>query len=510
MLAKLYSGAVVGLDAIPITVEVDIASTGLPSLTIVGLPDKAVEESRERVRSAIKNSGAQYPIRRMIINLAPADLPKAGPSYDLPIAIGILKASGQIETIPDTVLFLGELSLDGSVRHTNGILPIVVMAKEQGFSTVFLPVEDAQEGAVIDGIAIIPVSSLLSLMRHLSGTEFIESKTVVTFSSLVKDKQYACDMSDVIGQEQAKRALEIAAAGGHNIFLRGLPGAGKTMLARILPTILPPLTELEAIEVTKLYSVTGNLPRGASLMTERPFRSPHHTTSQIGLIGGGKHPLPGEISLSHRGVLFLDEFPEYQRSVLEALRQPMEDGIVTISRAAGTVEYPAKFLLVAASNPCPCGFYGSVTHQCHCSQSIIERYRNRISGPILDRIDLHVYVPPVPTEKLTAQQSLNGEHSSTIRARVTSARELQNNRLSLHKGLQTNSEMNTKLVKQLCVLDTVSQSLLRQAISRFHLSARSYYRVIKVARTIADLAGEEVIQSKHIAEALSYRPIEPT
>jgi len=508
MLAKLYSGAVVGLHAVPITVEVDIASKGLPSLTIVGLPDKAVEESRERVRSAIKNSGADYPSRRITINLAPADLPKMGPAYDLPIALGILAASGQIPEMSSSYLCMGELSLDGSVRHINGMLPIVVMAKEKGFTHVFLPKEDAKEGAVIEGVTLVPVTTLLSLVRHFLDTDPIPAQETVSFLSLLRTRQYDCDMADIVGQDQAKRVMEIAAAGAHNMFLRGLPGAGKTMLARIMPTILPPLTEPEAIEVTNIYSVTGNLPSGTSLMIERPFRAPHHTTSQIGLIGGGRNPMPGEISLSHRGVLFLDEFPEFPRSVLEALRQPMEDGIVTISRAAGTVEYPAKFILVAAANPCPCGFYGSKQHVCSCSMSAIEKYKRRISGPILDRIDLHLFVPSVPTEHFTKHTEKTSETSVSIRERIIASRERQGYRLKHYKGIHTNSELSTKLVKELCHLTTESERLLTKAISTFHLSARSYYRTIKVSRTIADLAGEEAIKSSHIAEALNYRPIQ--
>jgi len=507
MLSKLLSGAVVGLDAVPVTVEIDIASQGLPNFFLVGLADKAIDESRERVRSAIKNSGAEFPAKRITVNLAPADLPKVGPAYDLPIALGILYASEQIENPPPEAVFLGELSLDGTLRHTTGVLSLVLMAKEQGISQVFLPAVDAQEGAVIEGVTLYPVTSLLEIVHHLSGERIINPQTRIPYDALTSYHHMDADMSDIVGQEQSKRALEIATAGGHNLFLRGLPGSGKTMLARVSPTILPPLTEIEAIEVTKIYSITGNLPAGNSLMIERPFRAPHHTTSQIGLIGGGKNPLPGEISLAHRGVLFLDEFPEFPRYVLEALRQPLEDGIVTISRAAGTVSYPARFLLIAAANPCPCGNYGSDQKKCICSPTAIIRYKHRISGPILDRIDLHVSVPSVSMEKLTTAYTAKGETSSTIRARIMKAREKQYLRFA-SRGIHTNSEMNTKMVKEFCPLDGQSQQFMKEAIQRFTLSARSYYRIIKVAQTIADLSESKRITYSHIAEALMYRPKE--
>lgn len=504
MLAKILSGAVVGLEAVTVTVEVDISSQSLPSFTIVGLPDKAVEESRERVRSAIKNSGAEFPDHRITVNLAPADLPKVGPAYDLPIAIGMLIASGQLPPLRHTGIFVGELSLDGSLRHTNGILPLVMMAREYiKAEYVYVPLEDAKEAAIIRGIHVIPVPSLLGLYHHLTGSAILEPQPSVRFSALNAPQGIDFDFADVAGQEQVKRALEIAAAGGHNVFMQGPPGAGKTMLARSLPSILPEMTEHEALEVTKIYSVTGNLPAGESIIKFRPFRAPHHTTSRIGLIGGGTHPTPGEISLAHRGVLFLDEFPEYPRNVLEALRQPIEDGIVTISRAVGSMRYPAKFMLVAAANPCPCGNFRSSVKACTCLPGSVLRYQKRISGPIMDRIDIHVHVPTVSTEKLTGR--IRSEASVAVRARVQKARDRQLARFTdMH--ISSNAEMNTRHVKELCVIPQEAAEFLRRAVGQFSLSARSYYRIIKVAQTIADLSGDQKISVSCIAEALQYRP----
>lgn len=508
MLAQITSSAVVGLDAQKVIVEVDVAAKSLPAFTIVGLPDKAVEESKERVRAAIKNTGAEFPAKRITVNLAPADLPKVGPAYDLPIALGILIASELLPKVKEDSIFLGELSLDGSLRHTNGILSLALMAKEKHIKNVYLPSVDAKEAAIISGITIFPVSSLLALYHHFTKSAPIEPYPYISFKDVESSINFDFDMADVKGQEQIKRALEIAAAGGHNLFMQGPPGAGKTMLARTLPSILPKLTEQEAVEVTKIYSVTGNLPEGGSIIKYRPFRSPHHTTSRIGLIGGGTHPTPGEISLAHRGVLFLDEFPEFPRSVLEALRQPLEDGVVHISRAAGSVSYPAKFTLIAAANPCPCGNFGSETKRCTCLPGMVSRYQKRISGPILDRIDLHIQVPAVDVQKLTSHDSgRSGETSEVIQKRVQKARDIQNERLSKY-NIPSNSEMSTKMIKELCPLSMETTQFMRQAVTSFGLSARSYYRVIKVGRTIADLGGDKEISIQHLAEALQYRPTE--
>jgi len=501
MLAKVMSCAVVGLEGAIVEVEADI-SPGLPSFTIVGLPDTAVQEARERVRAAIRNSGCIFPTRRITVNLAPADLKKAGPAYDLPIAIGILISSEQVYADVSNTLFLGELSLDGSLRHTHGILPMIALAREKGLSDVFVPADDAKEASLLDGIKVIPSVSLAQLVSHLRGeTSIPQYRADKDWRDVTTDFSHV-DLAHIKGQEHAKRAIEVAATGGHNIIMSGPPGSGKTMLARSLPSIMPAMTLAEALEVTKIYSVSGLLSQDTPLINQRPYRSPHYTISHAGLVGGGHWPRPGEISLSHRGVLFLDEFPEFSHMSLESLRQPVEDKVITISRAQGSVTFPANFMLVAAMNPCPCGYYGDPVKECKCSSSEISRYQKRISGPLLDRIDIFIEVPRVEYEKLT--DDTLGESSERVRARVEAARQIQQRRFEGTK-FTCNTEMTPIEVKEFCRVDPPSQSLLRTAMKQLHLTARAFHRVLKLARTIADLDGADIIKANHLAEALQYR-----
>jgi len=505
VLATVLTCAILGLDGVLVEVEVD-SGPGKPGLTLVGLPDAAVQESRERVRSAMRNSGAYFPLGRITVNLAPADIRKEGPSYDLPIALGILLASGQIEASIENTLVIGELSLDGTLRHTSGILPMVGMARERGLTQAFVPSIDAAEASLIDGIEVIPIATFADLISHLTGEAPIPPFSRDTLA--IEPPKFDATMTDmryVRGQEHVKRGLEVAAAGGHNLMMVGPPGAGKTLLARAIPAILPPLTREEALEVSKIYSVSGMLPADRPLVQQRPFRAPHHTISYAGLAGGGSWLRPGEITLAHRGVLFMDELPEFGSRVLEILRQPLEDRLVTISRASGSVTFPASFIFVAAMNPCPCGYFGDPTRACTCSPSAITRYQNRISGPLLDRVDIHLDVPRLDYDKLSDRRL--GEPSAAIRERVAAAQDVQSARFA-GSGMTLNRDMGPAQIRDFCRLDDAGDRLMRAAVEQLQLSGRAYHRVLKLARTIADLAHEERIATQHLAEALQYRPKE--
>ncbi|MGI8913838.1 MAG: YifB family Mg chelatase-like AAA ATPase [Chloroflexota bacterium] len=502
-LARVLNCALLGLDGSLVEVEVDIAQ-GLFKMELVGLPDAAVQEARERVRAAIRNSGATFPLHRITVNLAPAEVRKEGASYDLPIAVGILAASGQVPPETGPAVFLGELSLEGTLRHTAGMLPMVAVARSHGLKVVYVPAVDALEASLVEGMEVVPVRSLAALIRHLRGEQAITPylPDPERFATL-QDTVAGPDFQEVKGQEHVKRALEIAASGGHNVLMSGPPGTGKTLLARCLPGILPPLSPQEALEVTTIYSVAGLLPPELPLMQQRPFRAPHHTVSHAGLVGGGRFPRPGELSLAHRGVLFLDELPEFGAAGLDVLRQPLEDGSVTISRAQGAVTYPARVLLVGAMNPCPCGHAGDPARECTCTTTMIARYQARLSGPLLDRIDLHVEVPRVDLDKLADVRP--AEASAAVRARVTSGRQRGGRRFE-GSNLTCNAEMGAGDIRRFCRPGPAAQSLLRTAAARLSHSARAYHRVLKLARTIADLAGSDDIDTPHVAEALTYRP----
>ena len=523
MFAKIISVGLFGMEAYMTGVEADI-SGGMPRFDVVGLPDTAVSESRERGRSAIKNNGLDFPPSRITINLAPADIKKEGPIYDLPILIAILKSTGQLSCDTDSSAFLGELSLNGEVRRINGVLPMVIKAQRCGVKEIYIPAPNAAEGAVVRGITVYPVRNVGQLLSHLTGGEKITPVSESDFKSYSLPDNLP-DFSDVKGQHEAKRALEVAASGGHNVMMIGPPGSGKSMLAKRIPSILPDMTFEESLETTNIYSVAGVLPKGISLIKARPFRSPHHTVSPAGLSGGGTVPRPGEISLAHNGVLFLDELPEfsrtsmevlrqpiedelpeYQRNLLETLRQPLEDKEITVTRSAHTVTYPANFMLIASMNPCPCGYFGHPTRKCTCPKGAPQKYLSRVSGPLLDRLDIHIEVPPVDFDALSQKEG-SEECSSEIKARVNNAREIQRRRFK-GTSVTCNAKMDSALTRKYCIMTTAAANILRLSFDKLGLSARAYDKVLRVARTIADLDGSDVIDTKHIAEAVQYRSLD--